>query len=112
MQACYAFHGYRIESVAKVDLGAGITAEVIDYHNRKIDADWSAIWWEWPYQKEGRTWFERIIVFVASGPTATYHGVPATAGLASQSQRFATTDQFLAALAREMVGSQLRTASR
>lgn len=111
MQACYSFHGYRIESVARVDIGSGVTAEVIDYRNRKIDADWSAIWWEWPYQKDGRTWFERIIVFVASGPTADYTGIP-TVDIASQSPRFAETDRFLTALAREMLTTELRTASR
>ena len=111
MEECYSFHGYRIESLAKVDIGAGMTAQVIDYHNKKIGADWSAIWWEWPYQKEGRTWFERIIVFVASGPTVTYAGV-GDIEVATTSERFVATDRFLVQLAREMVASQLGTASR
>ena len=106
VEDCYAFHGYQIESVASIDIGAGIDAQVIDYHNRKIGADWSAIWWEWPYQKNGRTWYERIVVFIASGPSARYAGTPPIL-LTSQSERFAGTDRFLAAVAREMVQSQL-----
>lgn len=110
LEACYGFHGYRIESIAQADIGAGVTAEVIDYHNRKIDADWSAIVWEWPFQADGRTRFERIILFVASGPVSEYEGVPAI-DVASQSPRFAETDRFLTALAREIVQSQLYTAA-
>jgi exosortase len=111
VQACYAFHGYAIESTASVDVGAGVTAQVIDYRNTKIDADWSAIFWEWPYQKNGRTWFERIVVFVASGPSARYGGLDAVR-IASQSPRFAQTDQFLATIATKMVASQIQVASR
>jgi exosortase len=111
VQACYSFHGYAIESTASVDVGAGVTAQVIDYRNTKIDADWSAISWEWPYQKNGRTWFERIVVFVASGPAARYSGLDGVR-VASQSPRFAQTDQFLTTIATRMVASQIKVASR
>jgi len=108
VQACYSFHGYAIESSASVDVGAGMTAQVIDYRNTKINADWSAISWEWPYQKKGRTWFERIVV---SGPSARYSGLDAVR-VASQSPRFAQTDQFLATIATRMVASQVQVAAR
>ena len=111
VQACYSFHGYAIESTASVDVGAGLTAQIIDYQNTKIDADWSVISWEWPYQKNGRTWFERIVVLVASGPAATYGGLDAVR-VASQSPRFARTDQFLTTIAARMVASQVQVASR
>ena len=114
MEACYAFHGYRIDSQAAVDLGAGVTANIVDYHNARVDADWSALWWEWPYQADGKTWYARIVIFVASGSTATYHGLPAAASPSDPQTvepRFAKTDRFLAALAREIVRSQLHEAS-
>lgn len=111
VQACYSFHGYAIESTASVDIGAGLTAQIIDYRNTVIDADWSVISWEWPYQKAGRTWFERIIVLVASGPAASYSGLDEVR-VASQSPRFAQTDQFLTTIAARLVASQIQVASR
>jgi exosortase/archaeosortase family protein len=106
LEECYGFHGYRIESIATADLGAGISAEVIDYHDAKLGADWSVVVWEWPYQEDGRTWFERIAVFVSSGPAGRYEGV-ADIDVGTQSERFEATDQFLVALARQIVGGQM-----
>jgi exosortase len=111
VQACYSFHGYAIESTSSVDVGGGVTAQVIDYTNTKINADWSAIFWEWPYQKNGRTWFERIVVFVASGPAAHFGGLDVVR-VANQSPRFAQTDQFLTTIATRMVASQVTVAAR
>lgn len=110
LEACYAFHGYRIESTTIADIGAGVQGQVIDYRNTKLKADWSALWWEWPYRADGQTRYERIIIFVASGPGGEYVGgaddVPA-----AQSARFTPTDRFLVAMARELVKSQLQESS-
>jgi exosortase len=102
LQACYQFHGFVIEATSAVDLGNGLTAQIIDYHNPKIGNDWSAIWWEWPYLQGSRTSYQRLVVFLAGGPSATYSGADNSLPIAS-SGRFAGTDQFLATLARMIV---------
>jgi exosortase len=112
IEACYRFHGYRIEAITSDDLGSGITAQVVDYYNQKIGADWTALWWEWPYDARGRTAYERVIVFVSNGPKATYAGYDPNAPT-SDVDRFEATDRFLFSLAHAMVQSHVaQTASR
>jgi exosortase len=111
LEACYTFHGYQLVSVAPVEIGAGVTAEVIDYVNQRQGIEWSALWWEWPYADEdGETRYQRIVVFMADGPKAEYDGL-ADLEIATQDERFATTDRFLATLGRSIVISQLATAT-
>jgi exosortase/archaeosortase family protein len=111
IEACYRFHGYDIQSVMTVDVGAGVQAQLIDYTNTKTHADWSAIWWEWPYRDGFQTRYERVVVMLSGGPKATFSGATAT-DVASQVARYAETDRFLATLGRTIVRSQLETASR
>jgi exosortase len=111
LEACYVFHGYTIQSITTVDVGAGVRGQVIDYTNAKADADWSALWWEWPYTEDGQTRYERIVVFMANGPRAEYHGIDQTASIGTQAPRFESTDRFLVTLGRAIVRSQLETAT-
>lgn len=111
LDACYTFHGYNIASVSRVDVGAGVSAQVIDYTNTKSHIEWSALWWEWPYQAEdGETRYQRIVIFMADGPKATFGGL-ADSRIATQDPRFVETDQFLATLGMTIVRSQFSTAS-
>lgn len=107
LEACYTFHGYQIQSTSLADVGAGVRAQVIDYHNSRLNADWSALWWEWPYQDKGATRYERIVIFLASGPRGVYSGA-ATDVPDAEKARFTGTDRFLVAMARGLVQSQLR----
>jgi exosortase len=110
LEACYRFHGYDVASISHADIGAGVQAQVIDYHNTKVEADWSALWWEWPYTEEGVTRYERIIIFMSEGPNSEFSGI--TAGpIDTQAPEFAETDRFLVTLARDIVHSQLSTAA-
>jgi len=111
LEACYTFHGYRIASVSQVEIGAGVKGQVIDYTNPESGIDWSALWWEWPYTAEdGSTRYERIVVFMADGPQATFRGLP-DLDLATQDARFIATDRFLAALGAEIVNTQFEPGS-
>ena len=105
VRACYSFHGYQIESTTNVDIGSGVVGQLIDYHDPKAQADWSAVVWEWPYAVGDRTWYERVIVFIIGGPDATLKGA-STADVGTQAPRFVATDKFLASLARAIVLSQ------
>jgi hypothetical protein len=111
LEACYAFHGYVISSVAQVDIGAGVDAEVIDYTNTRNGIAWSALWWEWPYATEdGSTHYQRIVVFMADGPQSTYDGL-ADLEIDTQDAKFVDTDRFLATLGQAIVASQLSPAT-
>jgi exosortase len=110
LQACYTFHGYTVSSVTTTDVGAGVRAQVIDYTNPKVGTDWSALWWEWPYTVNGKTRYERIVVFMANGPTARFSGEMSD-NIGTQASRFVDTDRFLVTLGRAIVRSQLGTAA-
>jgi exosortase len=106
LEACYRFHGYRVEFQGPVDVGRGVSAAVIDYHGPKDNVDWTALWWEWPYHVGAKTMYQRVVLFVANGPNATYAGAPDDAEPA-QAARFRTTNAFLATLARGLVATHL-----
>jgi len=106
VEACYRFHGYFIQSQNEADIGAGVKGQLIDYTNTKLGRDWSAIWWEWPYDQDGKTRYERVVIFLADGPATTFGGT-GDAAPAAESARFDTTDDFLAAFAAKLVAGQL-----
>jgi len=106
LEACYVFHGYQIASISTVDVGAGVQAQVIDYINPKTNVAWSALWWEWPYTEGTKTRYERIVIFMAGGPSAQFRGLT-DVSIPTQSAAFVQTDEFLATLGRTIVRSQL-----
>jgi hypothetical protein len=108
LDACYQFHGYRIDGTYSVDVGSGVTGQVIDYHNSAQGTDWSALWWEWPYTDGTGTYFERVVLFVTGGPDATYSG--AAPGPTVDASRFQSTDDFLVSMGRALVANQLQKA--
>ena len=108
LDACYQFHGYRIDGTYSVDVGSGVTGQVIDYHNTAQGTDWSALWWEWPYTDGTGTYFERVVIFVTGGPDATYSG--AAPGPTVGAPRFQSTDDFLVSMGRAIVTDQLTKA--
>jgi exosortase len=111
IENCYRFHGYDITSITTADIGAGVSSQVIDFVNTKTGTSWSTLWWEWPYTDGAQTRYERVVFLLGEGPKAEYSGVIAT-DVVTQDPRFAQTDAFLVTLARNVVRSQLETASR
>ncbi|HYM83256.1 MAG TPA: exosortase/archaeosortase family protein, partial [Candidatus Dormibacteraeota bacterium] len=99
LEACYQFHGYRIESSADVAVGPGLSGQLIDYHDPTHGTDWSALWWEWPVTDGSRTSFERVVIFATGGPGASFAGAPAGPTVAD---RFQPIDDFLLGLGRTM----------
>jgi hypothetical protein len=109
IEECYRFHGYRIEFQGPVDIGGGVSGAVIDYHGPKDNVDWTALYWEWPYRDGANTMYQRVVLFVANGPLATYVGA-ATDTVPAQAARFRATNAFLETLARGMVAKHLAKA--
>jgi exosortase len=111
VEACYRFHGYQIASITTADIGAGVSAQVIDFYNPKTDSTWSTLWWEWPYTDGTKIRYERVVFLLGEGPKSEYSGLIAT-DVSTQDARFAQTDAFLVTMARNVVRTQLETASR
>ena len=71
-----------------------------------MKAYWSALWWEWPYDDDGVTRYQRIVVLMSEGPSTEFRGL-GQASINTQAPAFATTDQFLVSVGRQTVRSQL-----
>lgn len=106
IEACYDFHGFRIASVAATELGSGVTGEVLSYTRRQSGADWTTLYWEWPYREDGATRFARLVMLVPDGPTATIRHDEATTW-ESPAERFQATEALLVDLASRVVATQL-----
>ena len=105
LEACYQFHGYRIEAAADVALPAGVQGQLIDYHDPVHATDWSALWWEWPVADGTGTGFERVVIFATGGPGATFVGGASGPRVIS---RFQATDDFLLAMGRQVISAHMK----
>jgi exosortase/archaeosortase family protein len=105
LDACYQFHGYRIEAEVSVPIVPGVDGQIVDYRNVEQGTDWSAVWWQWPDYTGSTTRFERVVLFVSDGPGGSYGGV--ANGPAVPARRFQATDNFLTAFARAIAGQHV-----
>ncbi len=78
LEACYRFHGYKIQSVHSVDLGGGITGNVVSYYNTSLRSDWTALYWHWPVSTPKGNRFERVTLMMRD--TAKSHETAPPAG--------------------------------
>jgi exosortase/archaeosortase family protein len=107
---CYQFHHFRIDAQLGVDIGAGVTAQVVTYFDPKDRTDWSAISWEWPKEYNGQLRYERIVVFIPDSNTVQFTGFDPSAPVQGDAA-FHDTQRFLATAARTIVQSQLDAAA-
>jgi exosortase/archaeosortase family protein len=73
LQNCFLFHNYAIVTTDNVDLGNGVTGLLLNYSDPKIKARWATVSWAWPVNKDGQTYYERIVLtssLDAHGPDA------------------------------------------
>lgn len=61
---CYSFHGFKVETSTRVDLGDGVVGELFVY--RTGDSRWHALAWEWPVLRRGKVEHERIVLLASS----------------------------------------------
>jgi exosortase/archaeosortase family protein len=66
IEACYRFHGYDVTGRSTVDLGHGVTGNVLTYTNGSQQLRWSVVYWIWPVKSAHGTRFERIALLVPS----------------------------------------------
>lgn len=62
LQNCYMFHNYSIVTTDHIDLGSGVTGLLLNYSDPKIKARWATVSWAWPINKDGQTYYERIVL--------------------------------------------------
>jgi len=119
VEACYNFHGYKIQYFGNAGLGAGITAGLITYFHPKLHSDWTTLYWHWPVVGPGgKTRYERVVLMMIDGADAQVasHGARASASLAPAAgakasseltnARAEQTRQFLVGFAQSLVRAQ------
>jgi len=123
IEACYSFHGYHLYSIKTVDLGGGVTGNVLAYYNTSEKSDWTTVYWHWPVRTPaGKTRYERVTLMLINTADAQFTGPtpqPSTVrslGLSLQNAisgksspvaaKFAQTEQFLVEFAHAIIEQQ------
>ena len=96
---CYRFHGYRLDREKEVDFGGGITGLLVEYHNTRLDSDWTSASWVWPVRTPAGTRFERVTLMSRVLTTAGSESVGAAGGEGGEAEE-------VLALARQVVAEQ------
>jgi exosortase/archaeosortase family protein len=82
IEACYRFHGYKLHSIRTVDLGNGVTGNVLSYYNPSQKSDWTTVYWHWPVKAtNGKTRYERITLMLLNTGGADFTGPRPSTGL-------------------------------
>jgi len=85
IEACYRFHGFKLHSIRTVDLGGGVTGNVLAYYNTSSKSDWTTVYWHWPVKSaNGRTRYERVTLMLINTNNATFSGPAPSAGALRQ----------------------------
>lgn len=64
IEACYRFHGFRTADVASVDLGHGLTGNLLRWTDANTGIDWVSLYWIWPVRDGDDTRYERVVVLI------------------------------------------------
>jgi len=77
IEACYQFHGYKLYSIRTVDLGGGVTGNVLAYYNSSTRSDWTTLYWHWPVRTpSGGTRYERVTLMLVNANNARFSAPP------------------------------------
>jgi len=123
IEACYRFHGYKLHSIRTVDLGGGVTGNVLAYYNPTTKSDWTTVYWHWPVKtSSGKTRYERITLMLLNTEKTTFSGAPIGSSTARSlglrlenvlsskgtgiDARFAQTETFLVQFAHAVIQKQ------
>jgi exosortase/archaeosortase family protein len=61
---CYSFHGFKVDTATRIDLGYGVIGQLFVY--RTAHSSWHALAWEWPVLHHGKVAHERIVLLASS----------------------------------------------
>jgi exosortase/archaeosortase family protein len=113
VEACYQFHGYSLQDVARVDIGGGITGQSISYTSQQYGS-WSIVYWIIPVKLGTSTTYQRTVLYVQNaGPGVVVPATAKTAGIYNVAGSLGSSDlplvrnrAFLVAFAREMINAE------
>ena len=128
IEACYQFHGYKLYSIRTVDLGGGVTGNVLAYYNTGTKSDWTTLYWHWPVKTpDGKTRYERVTLMLINTNDAYFTAPPASSSVlrslglgvenalvgksSSVDSRFDKTRTFLIEFAHEVIANKAAVSS-
>ena len=70
VEACYRFHGYDVKNNQRVDLGNGVTGNVLTWKDPASPTTWSSVYWHWPVKTKSGIRYQRIVLMFNSNAGA------------------------------------------
>ncbi len=64
IEACYRFHGFQTADVATLDLGHGLTGNLLRWTDANTGLKWASLYWIWPVRDGEGTRYERVVVLL------------------------------------------------
>ena len=64
IEACYRFHGFAMSDVTSVDLGHGITGNLLRWTQSDNGMKWISLYWIWPVRQGESNRFERVVLLL------------------------------------------------
>ncbi|MFN8052145.1 MAG: exosortase/archaeosortase family protein [Acidimicrobiales bacterium] len=62
VEACYKFHGYDVADEQRVDLGSGVTGNVLTWKDPSTPITWNSVYWHWPVSTPDGVRYQRIVL--------------------------------------------------
>jgi exosortase/archaeosortase family protein len=119
VEACYQFHGFALQDVARVDIGGGITGQSLSFSGAGRQS-WSVVYWIVPVKASQGIRFERFVLYLLDARGGDRVELPANVHITNLAGSLGTTGQgavlaqnrtFLVAFAHELVERQASTVS-
>lgn len=62
VESCYRFHGYEVAGDRRVDLGNGVTGNLLTWKDPNSPITWTTVYWHWPVATDDGTRYQRIVL--------------------------------------------------
>ena len=80
VEACYKFHGYEVAGDRRVDLGNGVTGNLLTWKDPDSPITWTTVYWHWPVSTPDGVRYQRIVLMFntstgaqVAAPTPSQH---------------------------------------
>jgi len=83
VEACYRFHGYEVDNDRRVDLGSGVTGNLLTWNDPESPITWTTVYWHWPVSTPEGTRYQRIVLMFNSSTGAQVAAPTPSKSLAS-----------------------------
>ena len=84
VEACYRFHGYDVSDVSEVDLGNGVVASMLTWHDPRHEIRWVTLFWYWAVTSGTQTKFQRIVLLLDADKSGRYEAPKLDSRLTAQ----------------------------